>query len=335
MLTEEELQEVGIHQWHELQKEFQAADLLLGNGFSIKLASQFNYVSLFDKFLAGCDAAAKALFQGLNTSNFEDIQRILLNAKRVAELLGSPLAGIDGYVKMLREGLIKTIHESHPRAAEIDKAKLEALSKQFDFFGDVFTTNYDLFLYHIVMICKDRNEKDPAARPYNDYFWNRLNGFLQFMTYQEYSKYKHAYYLHGALFIFPEEEPGQRERKLRRGDDWELLDTIDSMIRSGRLPLFVTEGSSAQKVRAIGNSLYLRFVQEKLAKARDVMVIYGCAFGETDRHIVTELDAKHRSLAVSIHVDDKSRETVEAEVKGIQAKLAKHRVVVFDSRALF
>lgn len=91
------------------------------------------------------------------------------------------------------------------------------------------------------------------------------------MTYQGIAKYKHAYYLHGALFIFPELEPGQRERKLRRTDDSELLDVIDKFIRSGQLPLFVSEGSSSQKLRAIGHSLYLRFAREKFEKSRDVM----------------------------------------------------------------
>jgi len=335
VLTEKQLRETDVRQWPELRKEFEGAELVLGNGFSIKLAAQFSYSSLFEKFLTRCDPAARKLFAGLDTTNFEEIQRLLLDAKRVAELLDSPLAGIDGHVNSLREGLINVIHDSHPRAAEIDKDRLQEISKDLDVFGDIFTTNYDLFLYHIIMICKDRGEKDPGVRPYNDYFWNRVSGkFLEFMGFQNYKHYKHAYFLHGALFIFPGPPLG-RELKLRRGDDWELLDAIDDLIRAGDLPLFVTEGTARQKMRAITQSAYLRFAMDKLGKARESLLIYGCALGDPDRHVVNALNSQRRSLAVSIYVGEKTQEAIEAEVKAIRGKLGRHDVVVFDSRGLF
>jgi hypothetical protein len=46
----------------------------------------------------------------------------------------------------------------------------------------VFTLNYDCLLYHILMVTKDRHNKDWRVRPYNDYFWNRISpDYLQFM----------------------------------------------------------------------------------------------------------------------------------------------------------
>jgi hypothetical protein len=336
MLTEGQLRDADVFQWSELRSEFRNADLLLGNGFSIKLAAQLSYPSLFVRFLEVCNAQRKRLFEGLDSTNFEELQRILLDAKRVATLLDSALPDIDAHLQALREGLITVIHEFHPRAAEIDRGKLQDISGQFDHFGDIFTTNYDLFLYHITMISKDRSLADANVRPYNDYFWHRLNDqFLEFRGFQNYKRYKHTYYLHGALFIFPGEQPGDDDRKLRRGDDWELLDSIDTLVRDGQLPLFVAEGTTRQKKRAIAQSRYLIFALNHLTLAAGSIVIYGCAFGDSDRHIIDALKTTRRSLAVAIHVGEKLKDEIEADVKAIHAKLAEHAVVIFDSRGLF
>ena len=40
-----------IKQWDEIKEDFQGADILLGNGFSINLSPSFNYTSLFETFL--------------------------------------------------------------------------------------------------------------------------------------------------------------------------------------------------------------------------------------------------------------------------------------------
>ncbi len=336
MLSDKQLQDIGVMQWSQIEKAFNKADLLLGNGFSIRLAEHLAYPSLFEKFLKTCDAGKQKLLAGLNTTNFEEIQRMLLDAKRVVELLDTPIPTIDEYVTAVREGLIKAIHESHPRAADMDKDRLREIARQLNHFGDVFTTNYDLFLYHIIMFCKDLSLKDKTARPYNDYFWNRISDrFLRFMGYQNYPEYKHAYFLHGALFIFSDEEGGEAEVKLVRGDDWELLDAIDGLIRKGNLPLFVTEGTAAQKARAIAQSPYLRFAQLSFRNAQSTMVIYGSALGAPDRHIVEALNSKQRTLAVSVYVGEKDVVALDAEVKAIRARLSKHPVVVFDSRSLF
>ena len=335
MLSDKELRDVDVRQWGELQNQFRGADILLGNGFSITLAPQLGYGSLFDNFLGTCGAAQQKLFKGLETTNFEELQRFLLDAKRVADLLGTPLTGIEDHIAHLREGLIRVIHESHPRAKDIDKDKLHEISKQLDQFGNIFTTSYDLFLYHIIMICKDRSLKDASAKAYNDYFWRLVNEkFLEFTGFQNYP-YKHVYYLHGALFIFSGADAGRPEIKLRRGDDWELLDAIAALIKEGRLPLFVSEGTSAQKVRAIALSSYLRFARERLARAAERIVIYGSALNEKDAHILRTLNDSRRSIAVSLFVGDKGQAAVEEEVKTSRAKLARHDVVVFDSRGLF
>ncbi len=70
-------------------------NLLLGNGFSINIWEKFGYGTLFD--LAKSDrvdvqleAEGLALFDHLNSSNFEDVLRILYHAKLVDEQLGEP-----------------------------------------------------------------------------------------------------------------------------------------------------------------------------------------------------------------------------------------------------
>ena len=69
--------------------------LLIGNGFSINIWKRFGYDNLFD--LAKGDVVDTplsvkelALFEHLDSTNFEDVLRVLYHAKIVDEQLGNP-----------------------------------------------------------------------------------------------------------------------------------------------------------------------------------------------------------------------------------------------------
>ncbi len=337
-LDQNELLELDINSWKDIHKEFEHSDLFLGNGFSLNFSDVFFYGSLFEKFLKQIPGDKKSLLNNLDTTNFEAIQLILMHAKRINELLAYPIEKIEELLKILREGLVKVIRDNHPQASETDKKKLEGISEKLDIFKNIYTTNYDLYLYHIIMISKDRYRENNSIQPYNDYFWLKLNSHLEFMDYQEYKFYKHIYYLHGALFLFSGELLNHHtdlKLKLRRGQDWELIDEIARMINTNHLPLFVSEGSSEQKLRAISRSPYLMFAFSKFKECSESLVIYGSSFSEQDQHIVSALDRKKRNIAVSLFIGDKKGGNLKKEMSDIRSQLTRHDVVFFDSSTLF
>jgi uncharacterized protein YihD (DUF1040 family) len=229
------------------------------------------------------------------------------------------------------------IHENHQKAHEIRYDNLLKIAQELDIFGDIYTLNYDLYLYSIIMASVDRSNKIPTVKAYQDYFWSRWQPpFLEFMDFQNYP-YKHAYYLHGALFIFPGWFYNHHNTlKIRRSDRYELLDVIRDQISIGSLPLFVSEGTSNDKLRIISDNTYLSFARSKLKSSSDKMVIYGCSLSrDQDQHIIEALNAKKRDIACSIFVGGKDYVAVKEEIHDLKSKLAFHEVIFFDSSTLF
>jgi len=299
------LQELGVVSWEKIAGDFEGADLLLGNGFSLNFSQLFNYDSLFEEFLRGCNPDDAKMFRRFETPNFEHIQEQLLDAKKVNTIFGLPTRPIDFAIQKLREGLIKSIESNHPRAHEIDDGALLKVSEALDPFEDVFTFSYDLFLYRIIMKSVER-AKATGIRKHSDDFWREQSEeFLEFMDFDNY-KNKHVYYLHGALFLFS----GRRldyhnDLKLRRGDESfdELIEVISSKIKVGTFPLFVSEGNHEQKLRSIFESPYLRFAYRKLGGSKRPLVVYGWSISDQDKHILNVLNSpwrENRRVAVSV-----------------------------------
>jgi hypothetical protein len=240
----------------------------LGNGFSVNLTGRFGYGSLFDTFLKICPPADVPTIKAFDTSNFETILESLGTAQRVNKLLALPTDPVHRLSGVVREGLIATVEQNHPRKRVLPWDRLEAVATTLNDFGDIYTLSYDALLYHIVMICKDRYVPQRTSR-YNDYFWNKISDdHLQFMDYQTYPDYKHVYYLHGALFLFKTFSPDSYDQvdvKLRTSGDFELISAIAGELRRGHLPLFVSEGTTEEKQRAIARSDYLHFAHSGLA----------------------------------------------------------------------
>ena len=335
------LEGLGIKSWEEISSEFEGSDLLLGNGFSLNFSRLLNYRSLFEKFLSNCEPEDAQLFRSFGTTNFEFIQEQLLSAKKVNTLLGLPTEPIDPAVRKLREGLITSVQQIHPLAQDIEEATLWTASEALDAFEDVFTLNYDLFLYRIIMVSVDRS-KTTGIRRHNDYFWQPTNyEFLEFMDFDNLPN-KHVHYLHGALFLFP----GYRldyhnDLKIRRGDQplEELLEVIAAKIERGILPLFVSEGEPQDKMLTISKSPYLKFAYRQLEVSERPLTIYGWSISNQDSHILNALNPRRtparRPIAVSVYVGDKTETELERDVFSMKARLSGHRVTLFDSSTLF
>jgi hypothetical protein len=189
MISEKQIEDLGIKNWAALSKRFDNADILLGNGFSINLAGHFNYKSLFEEFLKNCKPKERAIFQSFDKRHFELIQESLISAKNVNKWLDikDPEKKIENAINALRNGLIESIGKTHPKAVNVDFNQLRSLSLQLNNFNDIYTLNYDLFLYHIIMQMKDEAERKKADMPYSDYFWGGepTDQYKYFMDFDE------------------------------------------------------------------------------------------------------------------------------------------------------
>ena len=336
-MTKDELSELDILDWTDYSENFSHADLLIGNGFSQNFSNDFHYNSLFVEFLSSCEAAEAGRFRSFETTNFEAIQRELQAAVRVNGLFGIFCGGVEQSVDALRQGLIKAIRAKHPRTEDINWSILRALTNQLKWAEDIFTLNYDLYLYHLIMIFGDRrkDQTDEIDYAYNDYFWQSTEDplFLEFMDYQNYTHYKHVYYLHGALFLFP---GAYNDLKLRRRNSGELVDGVADQIAGGTLPLFVSEGHWKDKLAVIRHSPYLNFAYKNLAEARDRLVLFGTSLTpEQDQHIIEAINTKRRDLAIGIYVGDRNAEDIRKDVTAFRAKFYKSDPLFFDSSTMF
>lgn len=336
MLNEKELDELGILDWSILAKQFIGSDLFLGNGFSLNFSDRLHYDSLFDKFLANCSSKDRHIFESFETSNFELILEELSNAKDVNEIFNIDVPQIERATQSLKDGLIKTIQAIHPLWDETNTEKLERIANQLNSFNDIFTLNYDLFLYWIIQILRDKRRKGEDIEPYCDYFYdeNYSGQYTRFVD-QKLPGYKrYIYYLHGALFLFKE---SPYDLKLRRaGSFTEFVKLIGEAIKEGRRPLFVSEGKAKEKMVAISRSNYLRFALDELKEATNSLVIFGTSLS-VDQHIVNAINHNRndRRLAVSIYVGKKSSDEIESEIHRIKSKFPRHEVGFFNTGTLF
>ena len=93
-------------------------------------------------------------------------------------------------------------------------------------------------------------------------------------------------------------------------------------------PLFVSEGTSQDKLSAIYRSDYLSFVFSKLEADDQPLVVFGHSLGDSDRHIARAIGAREgRKIAVSVHSDGNIREKTAA----LRAALPRAELFFYDA----
>jgi hypothetical protein len=269
------------------ESEDKVRHLLLGNGFSIAADETFSYSSLFEVAFAEGASHLKKVFARLETTDFEVVSRRLGQALEVAECYegGEALAErIRHDLKQLRERLIRGLTVIHPATRRVvDKKAYEAVGKFLRHFrgrsrpelaGDLYTTNYDLLLYWAVLDAR-------AHLAPNDGFGNGE------LTWRPDVDEQCVFFLHGALHL--DEDENRVTTKMKYVDS-SLIEQISEKVAKGKLPLFVSEGTSAQKIDRIQRSPYLSYALERFEKACYVgdahLFVFGHSLGDEDQHIV-------------------------------------------------
>lgn len=272
--------------------------LLLGNGFSMAYDPKiFSYTALSNFVTNSKDPMLAKLFKAINTTNFEQLMQYLAVTINILKAFDSEkelINNIEFANAKLKASLIDAIQALHPEHVfKLPKEKSEccaAFLKSFlDTGGSLFTTNYDLLLYWVLM----RNGI-PGA---NDGFGRELENEEEVKRGEEpqFSELiwgpnaagQRVYYLHGALPLF---DDGIDVIKEQYNESGLILENIQTRIDKGQYPVFVTAGNGKDKLSHIAHNKYLSDCYEHLSSASGSIVSFGFNFGLYDTHIIEAIN---------------------------------------------
>ena len=293
-----------IHDWSEIKAQFND-NLLLGNGASIAIDNRLSYRSLYKKVCesGGLDDELTKMFDYFHTTNFEFIMKLLLEASLVNGVLNINERKTKEYYYQLRDTLINVVREIHPTYQEVENV-LPRMSKFLMGFNTIMSLNYDLLVYWSML---KGNEELKCTWFKDCYVRGAFEKDFDYL-YKPLPPAKGStlvFYPHGSLFLAT--DIYGNELKLSRSNDDYLLETIlTKWTESDYIPLFVSEGTSSQKFRAITRSNYLNSVYDSvLTDISGSLVVYGWSANEQDEHIFDAIDQPNlRNIAVSVHTEN-------------------------------
>jgi hypothetical protein len=281
-----------------LDKQKRPRHLLLGNGFSMAYDNKIFSYNALSTFIERTDnELLKKLFETINTKNFEQIMQQLDNFYEIAQIFSTDKLLVDklrNASSTLKTSLIDAVKELHPEHVftvpeENSKKCYQFINDYISKEGKVFSTNYDLLLYWVLM----RNNSDFAI----DGFGRELENSDEFVKEEdlEYSelrwgKYKTdqtIYYLHGALPIF---DTGIEIVKEEYDTRHYLLEKIKERMEQKDYPIFVTAGNAKEKLNHIMHNKYLSYCYEDFSNIKGSLITFGFNFGDYDTHIIDAIN---------------------------------------------
>jgi hypothetical protein len=281
-----------------LDKQKRPRHLLLGNGFSMAYDNKIFSYNALSTFIERTDnELLKKLFETINTKNFEQIMQQLDNFYEIAQIFSTDKLLVDklrNASSTLKTSLIDAVKELHPEHVftvpeENSKKCYQFINDYISKEGKVFSTNYDLLLYWVLM----RNNSDFAI----DGFGRELENSDEFVKEEdlEYSelrwgKYKTdqtIYYLHGALPIF---DTGIEIVKEEYDTRHYLLEKIKERMEQKDYPIFVTAGNAKDKLNHIMHNKYLSYCYEDFSNIKGSLITFGFNFGVYDTHIIDAIN---------------------------------------------
>ncbi len=296
-----------IQDWSDISGTF-SDSILLGNGASISIDRGFTYNSLKQHAIDHglLTNQVQCLFDYFRTDDFELILRLVWQANKV----NSALRILDQQTRVayehVRDCLIRAVRSIHPEYHEVEQ-QFPDIANFLSSFSTIFSLNYDLTLYWVVMYANRINNghsfKDCIIHGEFDSDWWRFRESIG----QWDRSSSLVFYPHGSLVLARNVVEQEVKLEARAGSD--LLRSILSHWESSNyVPLFVSEGTSSQKISAIQNSHYLNTIyREVIPQIGNNLTIFGWGFGEHDIHILKRIrESKVRKIAVSVFNNDQA-----------------------------
>ncbi|HCC3215035.1 TPA: DUF4917 family protein, partial [Legionella pneumophila] len=281
--------------------------ILLGNGFSISLCENFDYKYLYkqaqklaDEGEISISKSIKNLFDDINTCDFEKVlDHLNITIETIkhypkAELLNRTL---NKDKDNLIAAFYNTINSVHPKfQSDISPGTFIACLKILSNFNKIFTTNYDLLLYWIIM---NRTNQHLDLFNLHDFDFSSLphdDGFTRDMNTNDFPKWNNnlsrgpqdVFYLHGSLFIINAIENFIKINNDSK--DGRILEQIDKWLKDDQQPLIVLEGNYKDKAKKIYRHSYLRCCLNALSTLKGDLFLIGFSINdETDKHIIESI----------------------------------------------
>ena len=330
------MDKIDIEAWANF-RETNWQTLLLGNGSSISLHSEFSYPTLHSVADAkGLLPTTAPIFAKLGTTDFEHVLLACWYAEHVNAALGTPSADISAAYAEVRSALIDAVHTVHPVHADIapDLQRVAAFASTFQ---TVISLNYDLTMYWAMLLFNAAN-----GSWFKDAFHHG-----EFQRDWEYLRkpYGHAagstlvFYPHGSLSIARDYMGDETKIAASSGATGDLLETITRKWSSGSyVPVFVSEGTSKEKVASIRRSYYLTNVYEHvLPGIGESVVVYGWSFDERDQHILDAISANPpKRMAVSVFTGQSAADQqvfCHQVMKAVGRAMAATSLTFFDAQS--
>ena len=300
--------------------------LLLGNGFSIAYdPAIFSYNALHEFITKLDDRDLATIFGVIETRNFEVIMQQLDNFSALITAFGGDpklKTKIDAASAKLKKSLLDAVKELHPehvfKVPEKQSVACSHFLKRFlDTGGSIYSTNYDLLLYWVLLRTsivnhvdgcgrelEDPDETDPEKQVWSDeLIWGKNRDD------------QNVFYLHGALPFF---DSGVAVIKEEYNEQAYLLEKISARMEKGEYPIFVTAGDGKQKLTHIMHNHYLTHCYDSLCNSVGSLVTFGFNFGESDDHIIEAINRAARrkppdklfSVYIGVYSDE-SRQHIE------------------------
>ncbi|WP_187115368.1 DUF4917 family protein [Treponema pectinovorum] len=326
-----------------LKSKKRVPNLLIGNGFSISYSpSIFSYNALSSFINSSEDLELKTLFSVINTSNFEQIMRELdlfvkiLNVFNESSDIIQKLSTLSGKLKKM---LIEAVETSHPENVfSIPQNKLNSCADFLNFFtesnGKIFSSNYDLLLYWVLMRSNNKNCIDGFGRDKEDgqEFLPAEEADYSELRWGKHKENQNIFYLHGALHLFDMVNEIVKQEYDGRNN---LMKQIENLMDNGVYPIFVTAGNGEEKLNHIKHNYYLAYCYDALCNISGSLITHGFNFGEYDEHIIQAINKaasnpnyskKLWSIYIGVY-----NESDEKHIESIMSKF-KCKVNLFDSK---
>lgn len=297
--------------WSEIAHHFRQGGILLGNGFSCAVWEKFGYASLYERAASGdiqhpLSNEDIRLFELMKTQNFELVLSTLSNTRMVNDIFHQDYSQFEERCEHIKNSLGEAVRAVHLPWLMATEKVLVAIRDELKQYRSIYSTNYDLLAYWAVM-------SQGAGQGFKDYFWTNDCSFDITDTEIRNRTATRILYLHGALHLYRDLTSGRTHKLVSR--------QFENILERLEVPLFITEGSSEDKMRAIRSSDYLSFAYTEFMKHSGPLVIFGHSLGDTDQHLLNAI-RKHKpdKIAVSIRATNSPESIVKKKVD-LQASL--------------
>lgn len=256
--------------------------IFLWNWFTQAYYKDFSYTTLFDAIKdVRENERIKKIFEYFWTSNFEEILSKLKSLDFFSGLYEFDSSKAQEDYGKIQDSLAQAIVSVHPeKTTEIpEQNKVQCLNflQQFD---DIFTVNYDLLTYWVLL-------HDPELK-----FWDYFNRDSQ--TPDNYCEYfkdwsksdKHIYNLHWALHLFLKNWSTTKKVWWNTAP---LISQIKTEMENNYYPLVVAEGDHSNKLKMIKSNPYLYNCYSKFSQSQGNLFTFGFSFSDQDTHIINSI----------------------------------------------